>query len=372
MSEEKFKNDSNLKVLVLEPYYGGSHKSFLSGLENLPFNFEFLTLPARNWKWRMRLAAPYFADQIHDKNGQYDRVLCSSYVDAAALRGLAPAWLKKVPLLTYFHENQFAYPVQVNNERDIHFALTNITTALASDSLAFNSMYNLTSFLQGTENLMKHSTDLRLRNPVEIIRAKSRILPPGTDFSNIDSMEEPQRNGPPVILWNHRWEHDKNPDLFFNTLFKLDDEGTDFKLVVLGQSFENRPPIFEEARKRLSHKILHFGYAETDRDYACWLRKSDIAVSTALHEFFGIAVIEAVRAGCTPLLPDRLSYPELFPEKYLFSDAGFYERLKITLSEHKRLSGTQTRDLTDSYSWENLQKPYVEWIAGAHTQKIKK
>ena len=37
-------------------------------------------------------------------------------------------------------------------------------------------------------------------------------------------------------------------------------------------------------------------------------------LSTARHEFFGIAVAEALRAGCLPWLPARLSYPELLPE----------------------------------------------------------
>ena len=45
-----------LQVLVLEPYYGGSHKAFLKGLSRLPYTFDFMTLPARKWKWRMRLA----------------------------------------------------------------------------------------------------------------------------------------------------------------------------------------------------------------------------------------------------------------------------------------------------------------------------
>jgi hypothetical protein len=37
-----------MKILVLEPYYGGSHKTFLDGLQaHMPFDFMLLTLPAR-------------------------------------------------------------------------------------------------------------------------------------------------------------------------------------------------------------------------------------------------------------------------------------------------------------------------------------
>ena len=42
----------------------------------------------------------------------------------------------------------------------------------------------------------------------------------------------------------------------------------------------------------------------------CSLQAS-IVISTTTIEFFGMAVVEAVRAGFLPLLPDRLAYPEL-------------------------------------------------------------
>jgi glycosyltransferase involved in cell wall biosynthesis len=38
--------------------------------------------------------------------------------------------------------------------------------------------------------------------------------------------------------------------------------------------------------------------------------------SAAIQENFGISVIEAMLMGCVPLLPDRLSYPEILPEEF--------------------------------------------------------
>jgi glycosyltransferase involved in cell wall biosynthesis len=354
--------DKNLSVLVLEPYYGGSHKSFLNGLrQHLPFNFEFMTLPARKWKWRMRLSAPFYAQELHKSGKRYNRILCSTFVDVASFRGLAPSWVRKVPLLTYYHENQFTYPIQVDDERDFHFSLTNLTTALASDSLAFNSSYNLESFTEGIKKLVKYSYDLKLDNPVWKILKKSIVLSPGIDFSVIDAVEGSDKTGPPVILWNHRWEHDKNPVLFFEALFELDREGIDFNLVVLGESFKSRPAVFDEARKRLSDRILHFGYARSRRDYAHWLKQGSMVVSTTGHEFFGIAVIEAVRAGCRPLLPKRLSYPELFPEEFLYNDDNLLNRLKDEISK-KRLSHNKAIKLTRPFSWETLATAYKSWI----------
>ena len=57
--------------------------------------------------------------------------------------------------------------------------------------------------------------------------------------------------------------------------------------------------------------IEHIGFAESREDYEKVLLSSDLLISTADHEFFGIAVLEAISAGVYPLLPERLSYPEI-------------------------------------------------------------
>lgn len=360
-----------MKILVLEPYYGGSHKAFLDGLiHHLPCSFELLTLPAHSWKWRMRLAAPHFAGVLaedpHYKTKGFDRILCSSLVDVAALRGLLPAPLRPVPLLTYFHENQFAYPVQVSEARDVHFGLTNLTTALASDGLAFNSRYNLDSFLAGGKELLARMPDMSLAGYEEAIRGKTTILHPGLDFSGIDSCpaEKRQTGRPPVLLWNHRWEHDKNPELFFNTLYALEEQGVSFGLIVLGESFRSQPPVFAQAEQRLARHLLHFGYAKDRQEYCRLLCQGDIAVSTANHEFYGMAVLEAVRAGCRPLVPDRLSYRELFPPEFRYQDGEFAPRLLAALGAG-RLAKERAEALTSSFAWPALAESFLGWLASA-------
>jgi glycosyltransferase involved in cell wall biosynthesis len=356
---------NTLKILVLEPYFGGSHKSFLKGLStHLPFEFTYMTLPARKWKWRMRLSAPYYADKLKQSKERFDRILCSTFIDVATFRGLAPNWVRKVPLLTYFHENQFAYPVQFDDQRDFHFGLTNVTTALASDRIAFNSIYNFETFIAGLKDLIKKSYDLKLKNPVREITSKADIIAPGMDFSVIDKLKTSVRKGPPVILWNHRWEHDKNPELFFTTLIELDRKGIDFRLIVLGQSFKEHPPVFENAQIKLASKILHFGYIESRHQYVKMLKQGDLVVSTADHEFFGMSVIEAVRAGCRPLLPNRLSYPQLFPDQYLYDDRNFKNQLKEIILKEKLLYSKLAEKLTQPYSWDSLASKYTSWING--------
>jgi len=358
-----------LKILVLEPYYGGSHRLFLEGLQNhLPFEFETLSLPARKWKWRMRLAAPYFAEQINklpaDKT--YDRILCSSFVDVAAFRSLVDDRFQKVPLYTYFHENQFAYPVQKEDERDFHFGLTNLTTVMASDRVAFNTRYNFNTFIEGVEKLLKICPDMKLNNLTSQLHDKVVILNPGIDFSGFSESETTKSSpvNPPVIIWNHRWEHDKGPEYFFETLYDLDANGIDFRLIVLGQSFQRQPDVFAEVQEKLSHKILHYGYVESRQEYIKLLYKADIVVSTAMHEFYGISVIEAVKAGCIPVLPNRLSYPELFPAEYLYENGELQAKLEGLLKGFKGLNESATKNLSDRFSWLKLKGKYQDWFQG--------
>ncbi|OGQ95709.1 MAG: hypothetical protein A2521_17105 [Deltaproteobacteria bacterium RIFOXYD12_FULL_57_12] len=358
-----------MNLLILEPYYGGSHQAFLTGLvEQLGWEWDLLELPARGWKWRMRLAAPCFAGMLAERAGQGpDRILCSSFVDVATLRALLPDRLRQVEVCTYFHENQFVYPVQQEEERDLHFAVTNYTTALASDRLAFNSRYNLESFLAGADLLLKKAPDMPAaiwQGFSERLRRQACILPPGIDFRAIAAAPVAPRQPAPVIVWNHRWEHDKNPELFFQTLFDLDRDGVDFRLIVLGQSFAQQPAVFAEARERLAARLLYFGYAPSREEYARLLKMGDLVVSTARHEFFGIAVVEAVRAGCRPLLPARLAYPELFPNEYLYGDdQEFAAALTAYLQQRPPFSPELGRQLTDRFSWNVLAASYREWLA---------
>ena len=71
-------------------------------------------------------------------------------------------------------------------------------------------------------------------------------------------------------------------------------------------------PSFTHARNTLKRHIIQFGYTETFEDYAAWLWKADILPVTSIQDFFGISIMEAVFCNTIPLLPQRLSYPELF------------------------------------------------------------
>ena len=304
-------NDS-LQILALEPYYGGSHKAFLDGwIEHSRHRWTVLGLPPFKWKWRMRHGAYTLAEQVANlfAAGRYwDVLFCSDMLDLASFYGLAPAKLREIPSVVYFHENQLTYPVRHENERDYHFGYTNMTTALAATQVWFNSTFNRDSFLEALPAFLKRMPDFQPTEVVERIRAGSTIVPPGI-------REMPQRGvrrpGPLRILWAARWEHDKNPELFFDALRRLEQNGVDFRLSVIGEQFRDSPEIFATAHEHFQLHINRWGYQESRAEYEATLLDTDLIVSTAEHEFFGISVVEAIAAGALPVLPYRLAYPEI-------------------------------------------------------------
>lgn len=358
------------RILLIEPYYGGSHKRFLDDLTQvLDAEFILLSLPARKWKMRMQLSAPWFIQQIEsiDKKKRYfDVVLFSSFIDVAVFKAMAVSlegWNPRCRYCTYFHENQFEYPGFLDKHTNHQFTTINFTTALTSDSIAFNSQFNRNTYLNQCGKFLAKAADMNMDAFVDQLEQKSQVIYPGIYFNRIDRMKVGKtEHRVKRIVWNHRWEHDKNPEEFFDVLSKLADDGTDFELSVLGQHFINQPQCFEAARKKFGDRIIHYGFQVSVEEYYRCLADGDIVVSTALHEFFGISVLEAVRAGCLPVLPNRLSYPELFNECYLYEDGGLYERLHDLLNNDVWLAEKEAVRLTEPYDWQNQASAYRAWL----------
>lgn len=353
------------RILVLEPYYGGSHKHFLEGLKsNIDAEFVFLTLPARKWKMRMMLSALWFVRRIEMlKQRYFDTILCSTFVDVAVFKALAQnieGWNQDCLICTYFHENQFVYPNQKDESAIHQFTTINFNTSLLSDRIAFNSKYNYNTFFENSSRYLRKAADMDFKSVINEIKNKAVVLYPGMDLTGISN---PGKIKPrlPTICWNHRWEHDKGPAEFFAALYELK-KIRDFKLIVLGQSFKNVPDCFNEAKEKLSDNIIHFGYADTRDEYISLLAESDIVVSTAKHEFFGISIMEAIKAGCYPIVPNRLSYPELYDTAFLYEGSQLVGKLKVVIDAIQYGKPIKSIPQVDKFTWGNTKSLYKEWL----------
>ncbi len=369
------------RIFLISPYHTGSHAAWAEGYARHSRNdVRLFTMAGRFWKWRMQGGAIELARQITDACRAGDRpdaLVATDMTNLPALLALARPRLDSAPILFYAHENQLTYPTPPGEARDLTYGLINVLSMLCASRIAFNSQHHHDEFYVELPRLLKHFPDYNHLEIIAGLRAKSLVLPVGLDLSRFDACRTSPRpdDAPLRILWNQRWEYDKNPAEFFNALYLLDAAGLPFELCVAGENFRQQPVEFVEAQARLGGHIVHWGYAESQEAYARLLWQADLVVSTAYHEFFGISVLEAIYCGCYPLLPHRLSYPELLPtaihRAHLYH--GFddlVERLRWAASHPAIIRQTSLSQIALQFDWQRLAPTYdalIEVIASDNT-----
>jgi glycosyltransferase involved in cell wall biosynthesis len=311
---------ASLRVLGFESYDTGSHRAVRQLVEKYSrHQWTWLTRPGRGWKWRMRLAAVELVDEAA-RTGLLDKpidvIVATSLLGVADLRALLPARLRSVPVVLYMHENQAAYPSsdhpRIDPARDVHFAITNLTSVLAADRVIWNSRWNRDSFLEGMELIIRRANAVDLRGWREKVEARSTVIWPPVEPPPVQGGDTEVLHNARRVIWPHRWEHDKGPDELLEIATRHS-EKLDLRWTILGEQFPDVPPALREFQVRFAARTDHFGFEPDRRRYWMHLGSGGWVLSTAQHEFFGLAVVEAMLAGCLPWLPPRLSYPELLP-----------------------------------------------------------
>jgi len=362
-----------LKILFLEPFYGGSHKAVADGFAACSqHHVDILSLAPRFWKWRMRGSALAFVRQVENFH-DYDLVFATDMVDVTDFKALAGPQCP--PVVLYFHENQLSYPLEPGEQRDFHLGFTNIISALAADGVFFNSQFHKDDFFSAAKRLIRKMPDLRPGWVLDKIQDKTCILYPGIDFDPKPCavpQSIPNRLDRPLVIWNHRWEYDKNPKIFFTVLERLKRRGILFYLAVMGERYDTVPDAFKGIEERFDGELLVCGYQEQASDYKKWLAKGSVVISTAVQENFGISVMEAVAHGCLPLLPNRLSYPELIPEQLKSDviyrdDADLEARLEQILMKPDAYekNGTALSVHAAGFAWRHMAKKWDKSLSRA-------
>ncbi len=305
---------SRPRILLLSGYDAASHRRWREQLAALlpGYQWQSLALPARFFRWRIRgnplswLKEPVLQEP-------WDLVIATSMVDLASLRGLHPR-LTQTPCLLYMHENQFAFPLSGGQNTSADPQMVNLYSAIAADCVVFNSGWNLDSFVDGVDAFLKKLPDRVPEGLTEALRRKSRVIPVPIEDRLFIDRPGPMSRTCPHLLWNHRWEYDKGPDRLLRLLQVLDRRSIPFRLSLVGERFRKYPQAFDQIREQFGRQIQHWGFLECREDYDRLLCQTDIVISTALHDFQGLSMLEAMASGCVPLAPDRLAYREYVPD----------------------------------------------------------
>lgn len=346
--------------LFVEPFYGGSHRAFTDGLrERSAHDLSLLTLPESEWRRRMRRGAQELATEAQHLSHEFDFLIASDMLDLPAFLTLTRPRFTSLPVMAYFHENQFTYPRLRGTKFNSWFGQINYLSACAADVVAFNSAFHRDDFLGALRSLAGQPNNWLVESRIDEVEAKSVVLPVGVDLEWLDGFRrERDPREPPLILWNHRWEFDKSPETFVRAIEQLADEGVPFRLALCGDPGPNPYPGLVALRDRFPDRIKHSGFAASLGDYARLLWESDIVVSTARHEFFGVGMVEALYCGCFPVVPARYNYPALVPESLhrecLFtSETEFALQLRAALAR-PRARLPELRESAARFAWNRV------------------
>lgn len=302
-----------MNILAIETFYGGAHRAFMDGIiSHSSHHYRLVTLPDELWKWRLKTGALEIAQQI-DNIHSYDLIFVTDLINLADLKALLGG--STPPIVLYYHENQHSYPPEKGRVAEFHTRWIDFSNALTADQLLFNSHFQLNSFLDALPRFFREipENSIEAESVIEMIRAKSEVIYPGTE-SPVNKV--PKENSPRRILWNHRWEYDKQPKQFLRVLIKLMQMDIPFELVLLGESQKFPSDTYEKQIAELQPRIIHRGYLPSRENYFAMVSSCDIMVSCSNQENFGLSVVESIMCGCFPLLPNRLAYPEVLPKAY--------------------------------------------------------
>ena len=363
-----------MKILLLEPFFTGSHRLWAEGYQQYSkHEIKILSLPGRHWKWRMYAGAVELASQfLALKNYQPDLILATDMLDLTTFLALTRQKTATIPTAIYFHENQITYPWSAMDpdialKRDNQYGFINYTSALAADRLFFNSPYHQQSFLGALPSFLAQFPDYTGVDNIASLKKKSATLPLGINLSVLKRPSSSPKNDLPLLLWNHRWEYDKNPVPFFEALFQLKAENIPFEVAILGTSYHKKPAIFKEAKTRLAKEIVQFGAVKTIAAYADWLWRADILPVTNAQDFFGQSVVEAIYTNCYPILPYRLAYPMHIPSEkhsqhFYYTDTDFYPLLKNVIKNIEKIRRESYQHFVSHYDWCTLAATYDDWL----------
>ncbi len=350
-------------IYLIESYYSGSHKVWADCLVKYSkYQIKLFTLGGRFWKWRMQGSAITLAAQVNEFTEKPDLIICSDLIDLACFKSLIK--YKDVNIVIYMHENQLTYPISKyskDNYQELSLGYLNYKSCLCSDHILFNTLYHQNVFYEACKNLLQRMPDNKNLESIEEMRQKSSILPIGFNSEEFFiSHQSRSTSGLPTLLFNHRWEHDKRPDLFMSLLDHLITQHLEFKINITNIT---KTETIQFLKKKYSDHIDFIGHCKTRQHYLNILSSSDILPVTNDHDFFGISVLEAIKMGCYPLLPSNLCYQEHFiidPQPFIYQDNKHLLELTKTkiLEQRSGVCVRLNQSIVKEYGWKHVIKDY--------------
>jgi glycosyltransferase involved in cell wall biosynthesis len=285
----------------------------------------------------------------------------------------APAFLQffnrqtfhNVPAITYVHwfdTRRPSTPKQLTHEPALLAALAGMSV---SEAVGCSSRY-------GRDLVLAKARRWFHEDAVASLRERINILPPPVDAEKFTARRRRRTDGPPLIVVNHRLlKYTGVRSTLTTVLPRLWRENKNFRVHVTNPS-----------RARLPGTILHVPWLTVGtlsrHDYVKLLRTSDIVLAPHRATHWSISTLEAICAGCVPLMNSESFFPEMFEpilselpcsvgrhisKRWFYFRASVIGRLQSlleNLDEERDIAKAVARRAGEIYGWDAWVDPWLE------------
>ena len=173
----------------------------------------------------------------------------------------------------------------------------------------------------------------------------------------LENLDRPREN---LVITVSRFSAEKDLERIPLTA-KLCDGDTSFTLLGLLQD-----QVVYERLKRTIHKL---GVAERVKlmpnasrdDVKRLLKKAKIYLHTMIGEHFGISIVEAMAAGCVPIVHNSGGMKEFVPREYRYESVKeAAEKIRKNLAEWTPKKAAQMRKIAEEFKEENFSRKFLE------------
>lgn len=133
-----------------------------------------------------------------------------------------------------------------------------------------------------------------------------------------------------TVVFPHRYDFEKNPDVYCDVVEKLSGKGIDF-ILTTGRKKLTGTANYHRANKLASEGKIHIYEGLSKIDYYNLLLNSMVVFSSAKQDTIGNCILEAITLGCTPVVNTGVSYEEFLPRKYLYTDGCIDEACDLII-----------------------------------------
>lgn len=282
----------------------------------------------------------------------------------------------KIPALSYVHWFD-TRPVTSKIDIQKPSLLAAICGMLVSEIVGCNSEY-------GRQKILNQSSYWFNERSISELGNKIRVLPPGIDTHEFEKKRYKREfSDTKRIIVNHRLlNYTGVRNLLSDTFPKLWERRKDFKVIVTNPSKVRLPKSLTNA------KWLIMG--QFDRtEYIKQLSTSDLVICPHKSTHWSISTLEAIYAGCIPLMNSNTFFPELMNPilfnlnrqtanhiklNWFYSNNHLIDKISLLLDNIERERGIikkLRKHIKNQYSWENLStlwiKTFYEADSNTHT-----